>query len=447
MSLRIRRGTEAQRTSIVFDSGELVATTDKFRLFVGDGITAGGRNIAEQLAGTNITFNQTTGRLDASFTGLTTDDVAQGVINKYFSDELAQDAAASLLVSGIHQGVSFVYTPSQDGSNRIDALVSLALDDLTDVVIGGTVTNGYVLKYDSATSKWIPGPAAGVGSLNLSDLGDVNIGGTLTTDQVLKWDGSQWVAGTDVAGLTSISEDLLPQLGADLDLSTYSIVGTGSINIAGSINNGSLLISGSTIKSTDQTSIVYFGDRASYNRVTFYSNSTELNIERYGLTSGIACYGEKINTARGSIDNGSQLAVRPGDQLYTVNYRGWGGTTWINSAGISVFADPNATVTETAVPGLVTIGTISDGTFASASGIIIDSKGQVGINRLYSESLSADLDINGTFKLAPLNAAPSTPTSGMMAVANGTGWNPTGTGKETLVIYLGGAWVQIAAAT
>ena len=302
MSLRIRRGTEAQRTSIVFDSGELVATTDEFRLFVGDGITAGGRNIAEQLAGTNITFNQTTGRLDASFTGLTTDDVAQGVINKYFSDELAQDAAASLLVSGIHQGVSFVYTPSQDGSNRIDALVSLALDDLTDVVIGGTVTNGYVLKYDSATSKWIPGPAAGVGSLNLSDLGDVNIGGTLTTDQVLKWDGSQWVAGTDVAGLTSISEDLLPQLGADLDLSTYSIVGTGSINIAGSINNGSLLISGSTIKSTDQTSIVYFGDRASYNRVTFYSNSTELNIERYGLTSGIACYGEKINTARGSID-------------------------------------------------------------------------------------------------------------------------------------------------
>lgn len=197
MSLRIRRGTEAQRTSVVFDSGELVVTTDEFRLFVGDGITAGGRNIAEQLAGTNIEFNQTTGKLDANVTGITTDNVAQGTINKYFSNELAQDAAASLLVNGIHQGISFVYNNAQDEVNRIDATVSLSLENLTDVVIGGTPTDGYVLKYDSAAESWIPGPAADVGNINLNDLADVVIAGTPTIGQVLQYDESGfWTTGT-----------------------------------------------------------------------------------------------------------------------------------------------------------------------------------------------------------------------------------------------------------
>ena len=49
-------------------------------------------------------------------------------------------------------------------------------------------------------------------------------------------------------------------------------------------------------------------------------------------------------------------------------------------------------------------------------------------------------------KLAPLNAAPTSPVSGMLAVANGSGWNPTSTGKHTLVCYLTSAWVQVAVA-
>ena len=42
MTLRIRRGTEADRTTVTPAEGELVYTTDKKRLFVGDGVTAGG---------------------------------------------------------------------------------------------------------------------------------------------------------------------------------------------------------------------------------------------------------------------------------------------------------------------------------------------------------------------------------------------------------------------
>jgi hypothetical protein len=48
--------------------------------------------------------------------------------------------------------------------------------------------------------------------------------------------------------------------------------------------------------------------------------------------------------------------------------------------------------------------------------------------------------------LTPLNAEPIGPVNGMVAVADGTGWDPHSTGVQTMTVYLGGAWRQIAAA-
>jgi len=45
-----------------------------------------------------------------------------------------------------------------------------------------------------------------------------------------------------------------------------------------------------------------------------------------------------------------------------------------------------------------------------------------------------------------LNAEPTSPVNGMVAVADGTGWDPHSTGVNTMTVYLGGAWRQIAAA-
>jgi hypothetical protein len=51
-----------------------------------------------------------------------------------------------------------------------------------------------------------------------------------------------------------------------------------------------------------------------------------------------------------------------------------------------------------------------------------------------------------TLTLTPLSVEPVNPTNGMIAVADGAGWNPAGNAKNTLVAYLGGAWVTVAAA-
>jgi hypothetical protein len=48
MTLRLRRGTDEQRLSIVFDEGELIYTTDTKKLYAGDGITIGGTPIGVQ---------------------------------------------------------------------------------------------------------------------------------------------------------------------------------------------------------------------------------------------------------------------------------------------------------------------------------------------------------------------------------------------------------------
>ena len=45
VKLKIRRGTEAQRTSVILEQGELGYTTDNKRIWVGDGFTIGGVNV------------------------------------------------------------------------------------------------------------------------------------------------------------------------------------------------------------------------------------------------------------------------------------------------------------------------------------------------------------------------------------------------------------------
>jgi len=69
MSLRIRRGTEAQRPSAAFDLGEIVWTTDTNKLYVGDGVNLGGKNILASSAGTGLVWNNVTQRLDFNGSG------------------------------------------------------------------------------------------------------------------------------------------------------------------------------------------------------------------------------------------------------------------------------------------------------------------------------------------------------------------------------------------
>ena len=60
MAIRIRRGTNTQRTSVVFEQGEVAFTTDTHKFYIGDGSTAGGILIDDQSLSYNAATNTIT---------------------------------------------------------------------------------------------------------------------------------------------------------------------------------------------------------------------------------------------------------------------------------------------------------------------------------------------------------------------------------------------------
>jgi len=59
VKLKIRRGTEAQRTSVILEQGELGYTTDNKRIWVGDGFTSGG-NVVGNIVHPPLTISSRT---------------------------------------------------------------------------------------------------------------------------------------------------------------------------------------------------------------------------------------------------------------------------------------------------------------------------------------------------------------------------------------------------
>ena len=164
-------------TNTNFDNRLATKTTDN--------LTEGSTNLYYTSTRVNSAF-------DTRLATKTTDNLTEGSTNKYFSDtlarnafsagtgititsgqiattitqytdELAQDASASLLTSGSHTGISYSYV---DGSNKIDSTVSLS-------------------------------------GFSINALSDVDTATTApTTNQVLSWNGTNWIPATVGGGAT-----------------------------------------------------------------------------------------------------------------------------------------------------------------------------------------------------------------------------------------------------
>jgi len=123
-----------------------------------------------------------------------------------------------------------------------------------------------------------------------------------------------------------------------------------------------------------------------------------------------------------------------------------GATTSLNFSD-PYYANPNSTVTITGVVGTTEL---NNQTYYmnSSNELFTDAALTTPLNSsaftAYVSGGTAVVAPRATASLPVLHSAPTTPKSGMMAVADGTNWNPTGTGTETMVVYLGGAWRTIA---
>lgn len=225
MPLKIRRGTNALRQTIVPEQGELIYTTDTKKLYIGDGINAGGfpvtgdpflglanviEDLTPQLGGNlDLNANDITGTGNINISGrVTTNELyvqPNGLISaiipkttNVFTLGNAQKRFKNIYTNNINIDGTFS-APSinadvvaDDSTILIDASTGrISTSSLTQA---GATTN-QVLKWNTVGNNWAPG------DLTLDELIDTNIVGQ-ADGNVLTWNNatSKWIAAAPSGG-------------------------------------------------------------------------------------------------------------------------------------------------------------------------------------------------------------------------------------------------------
>jgi hypothetical protein len=151
----LARGAFSAGTGITITTGTIATTITQYT----DAL-AKSASVVDSMAGTQTDQAPSVSSVKSYYTAGTGISLSSGTIAStitQYTDEQAQDQAASLFTSGTHTGISYSYI---DASNKIDSTVSLAgfsIDALSDVDTTTSVpSNGQALAWSSAGSKWIP---------------------------------------------------------------------------------------------------------------------------------------------------------------------------------------------------------------------------------------------------------------------------------------------------
>jgi hypothetical protein len=149
-------------TGISLSSGTIASTITQYT-----DTLAKSAAVVNSMAGTQTDQAPSVSSVKSYYTAGTGISITSGTIAStitQYTDEQAQDQAASIFTGGTHTGISYSYI---DGSNRIDSTVSLSsfsIDALSDVDTTTTVpTDGQVLAWQTSSSKWIPQTISGGG--------------------------------------------------------------------------------------------------------------------------------------------------------------------------------------------------------------------------------------------------------------------------------------------
>lgn len=343
MALRIRRGTESQRTGQVFNSGEIVWTTDLQQLWVGDGVSQGGiPAVGLNITGYGLSYNATSHRIEVS--GLTTDDITQfqGANNRWFTSKLAQDAVAPMFTGGTHSNIEFQY---DEQNEKINATVTLDGTGINSVQSDPTPTLGGDLLLNS---------------FDITGTGNIDITGTLNSTG----------------------------LGGDLDLNNSDIVGTGNINITGTVTATSYgTVIGSKLilnQSLNESGILIESNAGGSSGIDLLTIKTHHN----DTEATIAAF----TRSRGTYANPSTLT--PGDAIFNF---GFFGRTSNSTDGIAaaIGAEVAGTVGAGILPGRVTVYTTTTaGEFTPKFSVGPDGQQDITAPALVAGSSAGQVDIS-----------------------------------------------------
>lgn len=454
-SLRLERRSTRSLDTLSGSEGEIFYDTDQnaLRVYItnaGTSTTLADRSWVSQNTFSG-SYNDLTDRPSA-FANLDFIGLVNGVTVNEFSDDTTLADSSSTAVPT--ENAVKTYVDSVIGSVDITS----ALDDLSDVIVTTPATN-QVLRFDG--TNWVNGTVQGfqdtnteysigaatvtggayiqlvgtdssldyvklqagsnvsidrldpstiqissaVGSLALEDLSNVS---TLTpaTGQVLKWDGSAWAPAADAT---------LGGAGLDAD----------------------------TLDGQDGTYYLNYNNFT--NTPTIPSDLTDLGIvdgsSGYVLTTDGAGNFSFIEPQGGSGTVGAMNDLQDVDTTGAID----GSVLKYDNATSTWVVGVDDTI---ANPFDQSLNTTDDVIFNSVSSSTFTNSGSGAPSITSASTITLDapdgVSIGEFVQLPVLTAEPTTPTSGTVAIADGTTWDPAGTGTETMVVYLGGAWQTIA---
>ena len=206
--------------------------------------------------------------------------------------------------------------------------------------------------------------------------------------------------------------------------------------IRGDYDNGSLTISNNVITAQGALEITSQAGDGSQIIVNFEAGETS-----GGVFAATGIQRLDLKTVGGTFESPVDLVA--GDVLGGIGFVGYQTSTGTESiSGVGVIVDSNGTVTSTHVPTKLFMFT-QPATPGLPNLLTFDTRGYLAVGQ---ENATATLDVNGFAKLAVLTAEPASPANGMVAIADGTTWDPAGTGKSVMVVHLGGGWRVAATA-
>lgn len=433
MPLQIRRGLNAERTQIIpangLVEGELLYTTDEKKLYIGTG-SAGEH---------------------------------QGVVITGYTDGDAKDAAAQSLTTGEHTGINFSYNSS---TKRLNATVDLSAFDgpiVADALKGSVFADDSSILLD-AIDKVLYANVVGNVTGNLAGSVTGNLAGNVIGNVIGDITGN--VTGNVEGNLVG---DITGSVFAD-DL-TIIIDGT-SGNITGNLT-GSVFANDTTLLVDNVNNVISNGILSISDKV-LSSNLLDIAFTSAGGLFRYACIGSQPDLAEGLGDSivagvdsftGIDLNAAPpdlsssfvaGDITSTLKFVPLDSTRAYRSVVLGAQIDKTA-FTESYAPSKFFLMVFNqedrdledDETVEDVIRYVTyDPYGRFGVGR---ENAKATLDINGFMKLKVLPAEPTVVEDasipdGFVAIADGVNWDPLSNGKQSMVVRLGGTWVQMAVA-
>lgn len=485
MPLQIRRGTEAERQVLASppQMGEMIWITDDQKLYIGDGAT-----LLKDL--TPITGFNAEDAEDAIGAMLGTASTHQGISFNYNDAAGTLDATVSL--DQLRQNVDMnSFDITGNGNVNITGNVtatrftgdyqgSISADDSTimlDAVNGVFNLNGTVgtdvlpnanEQYDigSAGARfkdlYLSGSTIHLGTAQMSrnaaggvnlpagstidggPIGGTGAGGSLNVDIV--GDDSSVIVNSSANTITAnyIYGDVNGSVFADDSTQLVNAI-DGTVNL----NNGVLNFTDNVLRVQLPETLIKIADITDSApsptlQITNIDYSQPIEIVALGGTSIIDSTKITFSSRHGNIVTPANPSA--GDFIGGFSARAYETNTgdYVPSSIFGFQVDPDETVAADTIRGKV-VFTNNGGTGSSPvlKYLTFNAQGWLAVNQ---ETASATLDVNGFAKLAILTAAPASPANGMIAIADGTTWDPAGTGNQAAVAYLGGGWVTLGSA-